>query len=139
MSEVTPYTAIIADNHPIARLAIRALMTRQGHIVVGEADNSSETFQLARAQVPDIIILDLNSPREDGLSTLSLLQSLPITIPALVFSEFINADYAMRCLELGAAGFVSKKAELSQLLGAVDAILRGYSYFPSQLLKQIQP
>ncbi|AZC90128.1 DNA-binding response regulator, LuxR family [Pseudomonas chlororaphis subsp. piscium] len=114
-------------------------MTRHGHIVVGEADNSSETFQLARAQVPDIIILDLNSPHEDGLSTLSLLQSLPITIPALVFSALDNADYAVRCLELGVAGFVSKKAELRELLSAVNAVLLDYSYFPSQLLKRIQP
>lgn len=139
MLGVAPYTALIADNHPVVRLAIRALMTRHGHIVVGETDNSSETFQLAQTQIPDIIILDLNSPREDGLSTLILLQSLPITIPVLVFSEFINADYAVRCLELGAAGFVSKKAELCELLNAVNAILLGYSYFPSQLLKQIQP
>ncbi|MBY8955277.1 response regulator transcription factor [Pseudomonas carnis] len=139
MPRIAPYTAIIADTHPISRLAIRTLMTRHGHIVVGEADNSSETFQLARAQVPDIIILDLNSPHEDGLSTLSLLQSLPITIPALVFSALDNADYAVRCLELGVAGFVSKKAELRELLSAVNAVLLDYSYFPSQLLKRIQP
>ncbi|WPN65653.1 response regulator transcription factor [Pseudomonas sp. P9_35] len=137
MLGAAPYTAIIADNHPIIRLAIRALMTRHGHIVVAETDNSIETFQLARIHAPDIIILDLNTPHPHGLSALDLLQSLPVQAAILVFSDFVNDDYAIRCSALGAAGFVSKQAELRELLSAINAILQGYSYFPGQLLKRL--
>lgn len=138
MPRAATNTILIADNHPLTRLAIRALMTRHGHTVVGETDSDAETLRLACATAPNMIILDLVPPSAI-LSTLNLLSCLPTPIPVLIFSEWANDHYALRCLELGAVGFVSKKAQLCELISAVNVVLTGYIYVPERLLKKLQP
>ena len=62
---------LIVDDHPVIRLAVRMLMERHGYEVIAETDNGVDALQLAREQMPDIVILDIGIPKLDGLEVIA--------------------------------------------------------------------
>ncbi|KNX78787.1 MULTISPECIES: response regulator transcription factor [Pseudomonas] len=128
------HSVFIVDDHPVIRLAIRMLLENQGYKVVGESDNGVDAMQLIRETPPDLVILDISIPKLDGLEMLSRLQAMAIPLKVLVLTAQSPALFAVRCMHSGAAGYVCKQEDLSELLSAIKAVLSGYNYFPSQAL-----
>ncbi|MCU7237054.1 response regulator transcription factor [Pseudomonas peradeniyensis] len=128
------HSVFIVDDHPVIRLAIRMLLENQGYKVVGESDNGVDAMQLIRDTPPDLVILDISIPKLDGLEMLSRLQAMAIPLKVLVLTAQSPALFAVRCMHSGAAGYVCKQEDLSELLSAIKAVLSGYNYFPSQAL-----
>ncbi|RMH81798.1 DNA-binding response regulator [Pseudomonas sp. AOB-7] len=128
------HKVMIVDDHPVIRLAVRVLLERHGFAVVGEADNGVAAVQMAREQEVDVIILDIGIPKLDGLQVISRLRALGRPPRVLVLTSQLPGVVAERCLQAGAAGFVSKEEDLSGLVGAVSAVLSGYTYFPYDLI-----
>ena len=125
---------LIVDDHPVIRLAVRMLMERHGYEVVAETDNGVDALQLAREHMPDIVILDIGIPKLDGLEVICRLastkQSAPVKV--LVLTSPAPGHFSMRCMQAGAAGYVCKQQELTELLSAIKAVLSGYRYFPNR-------
>ncbi|MDH1103792.1 response regulator transcription factor [Pseudomonas mosselii] len=128
------HSVFIVDDHPVIRLAIRMLLENQGYKVVGESDNGVDAMQMIRETPPDLVILDISIPKLDGLEMLSRLQAMAISLKVLVLTAQSPALFAVRCMHSGAAGYVCKQEDLSELLSAIKAVLSGYNYFPSQAL-----
>ena len=130
---------LIVDDHPVIRLAVRMLMERHGYEVIAETDNGVDALQLAREQMPDIVILDIGIPKLDGLEVIARLTStaMPI-IKVLVLTSQAPGHFSMRCMQSGAAGYVCKQQDLTELLSAIKAVLSGYSYFPNQALHTVR-
>ncbi|MEA5674255.1 response regulator transcription factor [Pseudomonas sp. MH2] len=128
----------IVDDHPVIRLAIRMLLENQSYKVIGESDNGVEAMQMIRETQPDLVILDISIPKLDGLEVLARFQSMGLPPKVLVLTAQSPALFAIRCMHSGAAGFVCKQEDLSELLSAVKAVLSGYNYFPSQAMKPHQ-
>jgi len=63
---------LIVDDHPVIRLAVRMLMERHGYEVIAETDNGVDALQIAREQIPDLVILDIGIPKLDGLEVILL-------------------------------------------------------------------
>lgn len=131
-------TVFIVDDHPVIRLAIRMLLENQGYNVLGESDNGVDAIQMIRESRPDLVILDISIPKLDGLEMLSRFQSMAIPLKVLVLTAQSPALFAIRCMHSGAAGYVCKQEDLSELLSAIKAVLSGYNYFPSQALNAAQ-
>ena len=127
-------TVFIVDDHPVIRLAIRMLLEHEGYEIVGESDNGVDAMQMIRECVPDLIILDLSIPKLDGLEVLARFNAMNSTLKTLVLTAQSPALFAMRCMQSGAAGYVCKQEELSELVSAIKAVFSGYNYFPSQAL-----
>ena len=127
-------SVFIVDDHPVIRLAIRMLLEHEGYEIVGETDNGVDAMQMIRECVPDLIILDISIPILDGLEVLSRFNSLNSTLKTLVLTAQSPKLFAMRCMQSGAAGYVCKQEELSELVSAIKAVFSGYNYFPSQAL-----
>ena len=128
------YTIFIVDDHPVIRLAIRMLLEHEGYEIVGETDNGVDAMQMIRECVPDLIILDISIPKLDGLEVLARFNAMNSTLKTLVLTAQSPALFAMRCMQSGAAGYVCKQEELSELVSAIKAVFSGYNYFPSQAL-----
>lgn len=128
---------LIVDDHPAIRLAVRLLFERDGFTIVGEADNGAEALQVARKKSPDLAILDIGIPKIDGLEVIARLKSLKLDTKVLVLTRQNPAQFAPRCLQAGAMGFVSKRENLSELLLAAKAVLAGYIHFPTGALRSI--
>lgn len=127
-------TIFIVDDHPVIRLAIRMLLEHEGYEIVGETDNGVDAMQMIRECVPDLIILDISIPKLDGLEVLARFNAMNSTLKTLVLTAQSPALFAIRCMQSGAAGYVCKQEELSELVSAIKAVFSGYNYFPSQAL-----
>ncbi|ROL65581.1 response regulator transcription factor [Pseudomonas vranovensis] len=128
------YSVFIVDDHPVIRLAVRMLLENEGYRVVGESDNGVDAMQMVRECLPDLIILDISIPRLDGLEVLSRFHAMGIPLKILILTAQSPALFAIRCMHSGAAGYVCKQEDLSELLSAIKAVLSGYNYFPSQAI-----
>ena len=128
------YSVFIVDDHPVIRLAIRILLEHEGYKVVGETDNGVDAMQMVRECMPDLIILDISIPKLDGLEVLSRFKAMNTPMKTLVLTAQYPCLFAIRCMQSGASGYVSKQEDLSELLSAIKAVLSDYNYFPSQAL-----
>lgn len=124
---------LIVDDHPTIRFATRMLLEREGYDIVGEAHDGVSAVSLCQELEPEVVLLDLGLPRLDGLSVLERLRALNPTPRIMVFTGLPPRLFAKRCIEAGASAFVRKDEDLSILLGALKAVLAGYSYLPDAL------
>ncbi|MDR0276373.1 MAG: response regulator [Paucimonas sp.] len=124
---------LIVDDHPTIRFAIRLLLEREGYEVIGEAYDGVSAVSMSQELNPEVVILDLGLPRLDGLTVLERLRALDPAPSIMVFTGLPPRMFAKRCIEAGASAFVRKDEDLQILIGALRAVLSGYSYLPDAL------
>lgn len=123
-------TFIIIDDHPLARLAIRMLLEKNGHQVLAEAGAWDIGKQLLNRLKPDALILDIDLPVINGVEIITAMRASGNRTPVVVMSGKNAEYYAVESMKAGANGFISKKNNLEDLILAVKAIVSGYGYFP---------
>ena len=123
-------TVLIADDHPLIRSAMKLLLESDGHDVVAEADNGADAVQLARKHNVDLIILDITMPGLDGLEVINRIRVSEVKSRILVVTSQSPLFYSQRCMKAGAAGFITKGQDLTELMRAIKIIMDGYTFFP---------
>ncbi|WP_191830535.1 response regulator transcription factor [Pseudomonas fluorescens] len=126
--------ALIVDDHPVIRSALKISLTNQGLEIVGDCDNGVDALALIRTLQPDIVILDIGMPKQDGLEVISRIRAEAHPVLILVFTSLPVEVYLNRCIAAGANGFVSKEESIHNLNNAITALLDGYTYFPNRSL-----
>lgn len=132
------HKAIIVDDHPFIRSALKMLLSQEQFEVVAEADNGSAAVQLAREYSPDLILLDLSIPKVDGLEVINRIAALGLPIKILVLTSLSSVFFSLRCLNAGAAGYVSKTADPGEVVRAINAIKSGYTFFPDMNVNSVR-
>jgi two-component system response regulator EvgA len=122
-------SALIADDHPVVRAAVKILLIQEGFKRIHEASSGNEVLPVIREQKPDLVVLDLVMPSLDGLDVLARIQASGVACRVLVFTSQEPMFYQDRCMRAGASAFVSKTNDLEHLHKAVHAVMAGYSYF----------
>ena len=130
-----PARLVIADDHELARAGLRAMLTGQrGLEVVGEAANGREALMLCRRLQPDLALIDVRMPEQDGLATCrAIKQECPATSVILV-TIHENPEYLLEALKAGAAGYVLKDISQRELITAIQGVLRGESILNKELV-----
>jgi DNA-binding NarL/FixJ family response regulator len=117
---------LLVDDHVLFRRGIAALIKARPHWrVVGEANDGIEAVTLARRRLPDVILMDIHMPRQDGLETVKiLLQEMPqLKIIMLTVSE---AEHDLfEALESGVHGYLLKNLEPEQLYAMLEDVRHG--------------
>lgn len=131
------YKAMIVDDHPFIRASVRMLLRQEEFEIVAETDNGVDAMRLIREHEPDIAILDISIPRMDGLEIITRVKAANMNMKMLVLTSQVAGYFSLRCMRLGASGFVSKNDDLSELRKAVMAIMSGYTYFPEVSLSSV--
>ncbi|WP_051270756.1 response regulator [Pseudomonas vranovensis] len=131
------HTIVIADEQPLLRAAVQALLDAQGHLVVAALDNGAEALQQALALEPELLILDLALPRLGGLEVIRRLHQRQSPTRTLVLTAQCTEHIAGLCLQAGASGFVSKLEAVEELGDAVRTLLRGRAWFPVRSLGSV--
>jgi DNA-binding NarL/FixJ family response regulator len=117
---------LVCDDHQIVREGIRQILADASDIaLVGEAADGAEALARARAGGLDVVLLDIAMPQRDGLDVLKQLRAERPALPVLVLSTYPDRQYAVRCLKLGAAGYLNKSADSEQLVGAIRKAASG--------------
>ena len=133
-----PASVIIMDEHPIVRMSIEVLLQKNKNIQVKlKSGDSHEVLDCIRNHPIDLVILDIEMTGTDGFVLLKRIRNLNKDIKVLLLSSKSEAFYAGRAIRAGANGFVSKRKDLGEIYNAVEMILTGYSFFPSETLSFI--
>ena len=123
--------AMVVDDHPFIRASVSMLLQQENIEVIAQADNGADAVQRARELAPDLIILDIAMPRLDGLQVISRIMTDQPHCKIVVLTSQLPIFYAMRCMNAGAAGYISKNDDLDELVRAIKAVLTGYTFFPN--------
>jgi len=119
-------TILLVDDDSLARLGMRAALGNEPDIeVVGEAADGVEAVQAVRAQRPDIVIMDIQMPRLDGVAATREIRALPDPPRVLVITAFNVTDNVVAAIDAGASGFLLKDSTRTQLVAAVRAVADG--------------
>ncbi|MCM7691370.1 fimbria biosynthesis transcriptional regulator FimZ [Enterobacter hormaechei] len=133
-----PASVIIMDEHTIVRMSIEVLLQKNKNIQVKlKSGDSHEVLDCIRNHRIDLVILDIEMTGTDGFVLLKRIRNLNKDIKVLFLSSKSEAFYAGRAIRAGANGFVSKRKDLGEIYNAVEMILTGYSFFPSETLSFI--
>jgi two-component system nitrate/nitrite response regulator NarL len=121
-----PIRIVIADDHPLVREGLRALLELQpGFTVAGEAGDGLEAVQMTRALRPDVLLLDLAMPQMNGLEVLKELADTAIDVKAILLTATIEREETLRALRLGARGVVLKESATQMLYKCIRAVMAG--------------
>ncbi|GAA1512770.1 response regulator transcription factor [Kribbella lupini] len=121
-------TLVIADDHPVVRDGLSGMFAADPDFeVVGQAGDGAEAVRLARALVPDVILMDLRMPGMDGVAAITELARLELATRVLVLTTYDTDSYVVPAIEAGATGYLLKDAPREELVHAVRAAARGES------------
>ena len=124
-----PVRILIADDHAVVRSGIReALLTDPDLEVVGEAKDGTETLRLAETLHPDVVLVDITMPPDSGIETTKRLKKEHPEILVLILTMHEDESLLHEALRVGAAGYVIKRAELSEIVQAIHAVSQGDIY-----------
>jgi two-component system invasion response regulator UvrY len=129
---------LICDDHLIVREGLKQIFADALDITVaGEASTGAEAIRLVRNGSFHIVLLDIALPQRDGLDMLKQLKAEYPHVPVLMLSTYPDKQYAVRCLKLGAAGYLSKSADSEQVLAAVRKAAAGGIYVTPALAETL--
>jgi two-component system invasion response regulator UvrY len=128
----------IADDHPIVREGLRRIASEDAGIsVIGEASSSAELFRLLDAAAVDIVLLDVSMPGATFVETLRQLRERHPSVKVLVLSAHPEDQWAMRALQAGAAGYLTKDHSPEQLVQAIRKVARGGKYVSESMAEKL--
>jgi two-component system invasion response regulator UvrY len=129
---------IIADDHPIVRKGLKEILVEDaGTQVVDEAADGHELLRKLREAKFDVIILDISMPGLDGLDTLRRIKTEYPAARVLILTIHSETRYAIRCLKMGADGYLTKGSAPNELIGAIKRISEGRKYISQSLAETL--
>lgn len=124
-----PIRILIADDHAVVRSGLKTLLAASEDIeIVGEAENGVETLSLAASLKPEMVLLDISMPPENGVQTAKQLKEANPAIIVLFLTMHEDETLLHEALRAGAAGYLIKRADESEILQAIHAASRGDLY-----------
>jgi DNA-binding NarL/FixJ family response regulator len=133
---VTQVRVLLADDEPLVRSGLRAILESEPDLtVVGEADDGAAVVAQARRIRPDVVLMDVRMPRVDGIAATRLLGQFDGGGPAvIVVTTFENDDYVYDALQAGARGFLLKRSTPDDFVNAIRLVHSGESLlFPDAI------
>lgn len=127
-------TCLIVDDHPAIRAGIKYLLTSNGIDVVAEASNGLEAMKAYQKSQPDVIILDMQIPVMDGAEVIRRIRSDNHDVKIIMLSSMLSDHDAADAIMKGVNGYVKKTDALDDLTFIVKHVVRGYNYFPDEIV-----
>jgi two-component system, NarL family, nitrate/nitrite response regulator NarL len=129
---------VIVDDHALVRDGLRArLSVVPGLQVVGEAASGTEALELAAADAPDLMLVDVGMRGMNGIELATALRERHPTIRVLMLSMYDNREYVLSAVRAGARGYVLKESPTDEILAAINAVCAGGSYFSAPISELI--
>lgn len=129
---------MMADDHSLMREGIKQLLQFDGQIeVVGEVGDGEECLLKLPIIKPEILLLDINMPKKNGIEVLQEIKKRNISVKVIVLTVHNEIDYLLRAVDCGVNGYILKNAESAELKKAIMAVANGESYIQPNLIPSL--
>ena len=126
---------VVVDDHTLFRNGLRTLLDGiEGFSVIGEASNGVELLELLPGIEPDVILLDIEMPKMNGIVTAEEALKRYPDLKIITLSMYGDEDYYFKMVSLGVKGFILKNSEIKEVAAAIETVVGGGSYFSQELL-----
>lgn len=126
---------MIADDHSMIREGLKNLLELDGDIqVIAEAVDGEDCLNKLQVVKPDVLLLDINMPKKNGLEVLKSLKSKKSKLKVLVLTVHNEIEYLMKAVDIGVNGYVLKDSESAELKKAIFTVAEGETYIQPSLI-----
>lgn len=129
----------IADDHKMVRDGIiRLLELDSNFVIVGQSDDGLQCIEMIKEVEPDILLLDINMPKANGLDVLKSLKELKSTVKVIVLTIHSEIEFLIKAYKFGVKGYVLKDSELAVLREAIYSVYKNETYIQENLKPMLQ-
>lgn len=136
--EDRPVRVLIADDHLIVRDGLRLILeTAEEFELVGEAADGAQAVELADKLKPDVVLMDLQMPRMDGLTAIEHIRAQQPDTAIVILTTYNEDDRMIRGLRAGARGYLLKDTDRETLLNTIRAAARGETLLKPEIMARV--
>jgi DNA-binding NarL/FixJ family response regulator len=136
--DVEPATRVVLiDDHPSLRVGVMGVLEQAGFALVGEAATAADGIALVEREAPDVAIIDLRLPDDDGASVCRSIKARCPDVACLVFSAGDDVGMVADAITAGATGFVFKESTPAGLVSAINVVAGGGETFPEEVADRL--
>lgn len=117
---------MVAEDEALIRLDLIELLKEQGYDVVGEAADGEAAVTMARELEPDLVVMDVKMPKQDGIAAASIIAEERIA-PVVMLTAFSQRELVERAREAGAMAYVVKPFDASDVVPAIEIAMARYA------------
>lgn len=127
---------IIADDHMMIREGLKQLLELDGTMkIIAEANDGEECLNLLNKKIhPDILLLDINMPKKNGIEVLEYIKQNKIPVKVLILTVHNEVEYLLKAVDIGIDGYLLKDSSYDELKEAIDVVISGNTYIQPSLL-----
>lgn len=126
---------IIADDHSMVREGLKQLLELDGEVkVIAEAKDGFECLALLQKMVPQVLLLDINMPRMNGLELLEKIKEQNIDVKIIILTVHDEIEYLLKAVNIGIDGYMLKDSDSAELKKAIFHVIEGESYIQPSLI-----
>ena len=126
---------MITDDHSLIREGLKQLLELEGDFqVIAEACDGIDWMEKLKEQIPDVLLLDINMPRMNGLEVLQKIKDEKIDVKILVLTVHNEVEYLLKAVDIGINGYLLKDSESSELKKAILSVVDGEDYIQPSLI-----
>lgn len=138
MTGIEPVRVVLADDHPMYRYGVAAVLASEPRIeLVGEAAGGRELLTLVERTGPQVVITDLRMPDLDGVAVTRQLRASDPQLPVLVLTMHDDDESVFGAMRAGASGYLLKGADADELIATILAVAAGGTSFGPSVARRI--
>lgn len=129
---------MIADDHVLMREGIKQLLEFDGSIeIIAEASDGEECLKKLKKYSPQVLLLDINMPKMNGIEVLEEIKKQEIDVRVLILTVHNEVEYLLKAVDTGVDGYILKESESAELKRAIDLVANGENYIQPKLIPML--
>jgi DNA-binding NarL/FixJ family response regulator len=130
---------MLADDHKVFLEGLEALLSKKDDIsIIAKASDGQEILHLLQIHSPDILLLDINMPKLDGLEVMKHINDQKKPVKVIILSTYNDYIITKKLLQMGISGYLPKSVAVDELIIAIKKVYEGEIYLNQEVIKKLQ-
>lgn len=129
---------MLTDDHVLIREGIKQLLEFDGSMeIIAEASDGEECLKQLKKFKPQVLLLDINMPKMNGIEVLKEIKKQKIDVKVLILTVHNEVEYLLKAVDIGVDGYILKESESAELKRAIDLVTHGENYIQPKLIPML--